>query len=135
MSPNTQKHLMGPSGIEKEHGWIFTTIVAEADGSVVLRVTPTRHLSGCVLGPARVVPDVPPVQQVGVAQVGAVCCHQALRIAEVGQVIVRPIGTSLCGYLARWLIGWRLVFELGGPAGPCLRDQDEASCRSSWVVR
>lgn len=38
---------MGPSGIEKEHGWTFTTIVAEADGSVVLRVTPTRPAVPC----------------------------------------------------------------------------------------
>jgi hypothetical protein len=29
--------------VEKEHGWTLTTIVAEADGSVVLRVTPTRE--------------------------------------------------------------------------------------------
>jgi hypothetical protein len=39
---------MGPSsGIEKEHGWTFTTIAAEADGSVVLRVTPTRGAVPC----------------------------------------------------------------------------------------
>jgi transposase len=38
---------MGPSGIEKEHGWTFTTIVAEADGSVVLRVMPTRQAVAC----------------------------------------------------------------------------------------
>src|ERR671932_826679 len=38
---------MGPSGTEKEHGWTFTTIVAEADGSVALRVTPTRDAVPC----------------------------------------------------------------------------------------
>src|ERR1051326_2587291 len=38
---------MGPSGIESEHGWTFTTIVAEADGTVVLRVTPTRAAVPC----------------------------------------------------------------------------------------
>ena len=38
---------MGPSGIENEHGWTFTTIVAEADGTVVLRVTPTRAAVPC----------------------------------------------------------------------------------------
>jgi transposase len=38
---------MGPSGIENEHGWTFTTIVAEADGTVVLRVTPTREAVPC----------------------------------------------------------------------------------------
>jgi hypothetical protein len=34
---------MGPSAVEQEHGWILTTILAEADGSVALRVTPTRN--------------------------------------------------------------------------------------------
>jgi hypothetical protein len=38
---------MGPSGIENEHGWTFTTIVAEADGTVVLPVTPTREAVPC----------------------------------------------------------------------------------------
>jgi hypothetical protein len=33
---------MEPSGTEGEHGWTFTTIIAEADGTVVLRVRPTR---------------------------------------------------------------------------------------------
>src|SRR5215813_9791612 len=38
---------MGLSGIENEHGWTFTTIVAEADGTVVLRVMPTRTSVPC----------------------------------------------------------------------------------------
>ncbi len=38
---------MGPSGIENEHGWTLTTIVAEADGTLVLRVTPTREAVPC----------------------------------------------------------------------------------------
>src|SRR4051812_48973290 len=38
---------MGPSGAEQEHGWTLTTIVAEADGSVALRVTPTRQAVPC----------------------------------------------------------------------------------------
>ncbi len=38
---------MGPPGIEREHGWTCTTIVAEANGSVVLRVTPTRPAVSC----------------------------------------------------------------------------------------
>jgi hypothetical protein len=38
---------MGPSGIENEHGWTFTTIVAEADGTVVLRGTATREAVPC----------------------------------------------------------------------------------------
>ena len=38
---------MGPSGVEQEHGWTFTTIVGEADGTVVLRVTPTRSAVPC----------------------------------------------------------------------------------------
>jgi len=33
---------MGPLGIGKEHGWAFTTILAEDAGSVMLRVAPTR---------------------------------------------------------------------------------------------
>lgn len=32
---------MGPTGIETAHGWPLSTIVAEADSSVALRVTPT----------------------------------------------------------------------------------------------
>jgi transposase len=38
---------MGPSGIGKEHGWVFTSIVAEDDGSVMLRVAPTRETVAC----------------------------------------------------------------------------------------
>lgn len=38
---------MGRSGIEKEHGWTLSTIVVEADGSVALRVTPTREAVPC----------------------------------------------------------------------------------------
>jgi hypothetical protein len=38
---------MGPPGTESEHGWTFTTIVAEADGTVVLRVMPTRTAVLC----------------------------------------------------------------------------------------
>lgn len=38
---------MGPSGIENEHGWTLTTIVAEADGTVVSRVTPTGEAVPC----------------------------------------------------------------------------------------
>src|SRR4051812_44383240 len=38
---------MGPSGIGKEHGWVFTTIVAEGDGSLMLRVAPTRETAAC----------------------------------------------------------------------------------------
>src|SRR5260370_38616394 len=38
---------MGAAGIGKEHGWVFTTIVAEGDGSVMLRVAPTREAAAC----------------------------------------------------------------------------------------
>ncbi len=38
---------MGPSGIGQEHGWVFTTIVAEDDGSVMLRVAPTPEAVAC----------------------------------------------------------------------------------------
>jgi transposase len=38
---------MGASGIGREHGWVFTTIVAEGDGSVMLRVAPTREAAAC----------------------------------------------------------------------------------------
>jgi hypothetical protein len=33
---------MGPSSIENEHGWTFTTIVVEADDAVVLCDANTR---------------------------------------------------------------------------------------------
>jgi hypothetical protein len=38
---------MGPSSIGREHGWVFTSIVAEGDGSVMLRVAPTRETVAC----------------------------------------------------------------------------------------
>ena len=38
---------MGPSGSGQEHDWVFTSIVAEGDGSVMLRVAPTRERAAC----------------------------------------------------------------------------------------
>ena len=38
---------MGPSGIGKEHGCVFTSIVAEGDRSAMLRVASTRERAAC----------------------------------------------------------------------------------------